>query len=326
MPDKVVTRRMFARGIPALAGGTALSSLFHNLNAQSSADERANRLLARPGAAGASMSPGLHQLGLREERDALLYIPESSAKQESAPLVVSLHGASRNADRGIELLRTLSDEHGFLLLAPASQGRTWDLIQGVGGPDLAFINHSLARTFESRKIDPARIAMAGFSDGATCSLSLGLAKRRLVQRGFWFLARLCGGDGARWQASCVHLSRNNRSGASDRTVQPPHRAGIETPGLPRDLSGVRRQTHPPPGSRFGSRALVPASPGVIFLYSGSRCLLSSGTFARAPSFRLYLRSLAGAGFGGFLCGPAFLERVGDAFSAGRRQASFPPRL
>jgi phospholipase/carboxylesterase len=186
MPDKVVTRRMFTRGIPALAGGTALSSLFHNLNAQSSADERANRLLARPGAAGASMSPGLHQLGLREERDALLYIPESSAKQESAPLVVSLHGASRNADRGIELLRTLSDEHGFLLLAPASQGRTWDLIQGVGGPDLAFINHSLARTFESRKIDPARIAMAGFSDGATCSLSLGLANGDLFSAVFGF--------------------------------------------------------------------------------------------------------------------------------------------
>lgn len=96
-------------------------------------------------------------------------------KFEKAPLVVSLHGASRGADRGISLLQTLSDEHGFLLLAPATLRGTWDLINGPGGPDAKFIDRSLAHTFELRKTDRARIAMAGFSDGASCSLSLGLA-------------------------------------------------------------------------------------------------------------------------------------------------------
>lgn len=171
MPGKAISRRMFNGAVCALARGFA----FSKLSAQSPPDGPRNRLLARPGAATGSVEPGLHPLGLRSERDALLYVPESSMKFEKAPLVVSLHGATRNADRGIELLRTLADEHGFLLLAPATARGTWDIINGPGGPDARFIDRSLARTFELRNIDPARIAMAGFSDGASCSLSLGLA-------------------------------------------------------------------------------------------------------------------------------------------------------
>jgi phospholipase/carboxylesterase len=161
------TRRTFN----ALVGGLALSRL------QGQTPEGPNRLPARPGSASPAMpiASGLHPLGLRTERDALLYVPESAAKFDQAPLVLSLHGASRDANRGISLLQTLADEHGFLLLAPATPGGTWDLITGPGGRDAKFINQSLIRTFELRKIDPARIAMAGFSDGASCALSLGLA-------------------------------------------------------------------------------------------------------------------------------------------------------
>ena len=175
------TRRTFLGAIPAFAGGLALS-------AQTPADRRLNRLTARPGAASGSgaAQPGLHPLGLRPDRDAFLYIPESSAKREKAPLIVSLHGANRNADRGIELLRSLSDEHGFLLLAPASEDGTWDAILGSYNADPDFINRSLARTFELSKVDPARIAMAGFSDGATYSLSIGLANGDLFSAVFGF--------------------------------------------------------------------------------------------------------------------------------------------
>ena len=165
--------------IPAFAGGLALS-------AQTPSDRGQNRLTARPGASSGSAQPGLHPLGLRTDRDAFLYIPESSQKHEKPPLIVSLHGANRNADRGIELLRSLSDEHGFLLLAPASLRGTWDAIVGSYGPDVDIINRSLARTFERSKVDPARIAMAGFSDGATYSLSIGLANGDLFSAVFGF--------------------------------------------------------------------------------------------------------------------------------------------
>jgi phospholipase/carboxylesterase len=146
-----------------------------------------NRLTARPGTTAAANTPsGLQPLGLRADRDAQLYIPDSAQKFDRAPLVVSLHGASRNADRGIELLRTLADQHGFLLLAPSSAAQTWDAIGGSYGPDPAFINKALAKTFELRRVDPARIAMAGFSDGASYSLSIGLANGDLFRAVFGF--------------------------------------------------------------------------------------------------------------------------------------------
>jgi phospholipase/carboxylesterase len=166
------SRRKFMSAIPA-AGGLVLSGQLHTLYAQTQRDN--GRLSARPSKATGSIPAGLHPLGLRDERDALLYVPESAAKFQRAPLIVSLHGAGRNADRAIELLRSLSDEHGFLLVAPQSLAETWDVIRSTYGPDIAFLNQSLSRAFELRNVDPARVAIAGFSDGASYSLSVGLS-------------------------------------------------------------------------------------------------------------------------------------------------------
>lgn len=129
---------------------------------------------------------GLHPLNLRAERDALLYIPEAAARFDQAPLVISLHGATRSAESAIDRFKSLADQYGFLLLAPASESTTWDGIGGQYGPDPAFINRSLARAFTMRSIDAARIAMAGFSDGASYSLSIGLANGGLFRAVFGF--------------------------------------------------------------------------------------------------------------------------------------------
>jgi predicted esterase len=53
--------------------------------------------------------------------------------------------------------------------------QTWDVIQSAYGPDIAFLNQALSRAFELRDLDPARVAIAGFSDGASYSLSVGLS-------------------------------------------------------------------------------------------------------------------------------------------------------
>ncbi len=175
-----MTRREFS-ALTAAAGSLVMAPA---LRAQSSGR---SRLHARPVSSAPSTSmPGLHPLGLRAERDALLYVPESSSKFEQAPLFISLHGASRGADRGIELFRSLADELGFLLLAPASSDGTWDAIRGTWGEDVAFVNRAMARTYELRRIDPARVAMAGFSDGASYSLSIGLANGDLFSAVFGF--------------------------------------------------------------------------------------------------------------------------------------------
>jgi phospholipase/carboxylesterase len=48
------------------------------------------------------------------------------------------------------------------------------VIRGEFGPDVAFIDRALALAFDRCRIDPAHIAIGGFSDGASYALSVGL--------------------------------------------------------------------------------------------------------------------------------------------------------
>lgn len=177
-----LTRRAFGQSVSAVAGGLVLAQA-----GARAADDQPWRLSVKPGAAPAEPAKaGLHKLLLREERDGLLYIPEAASKFEKAPLVISLHGARGGAERGIALFRSLADELGFLLLAPASEEGTWDGIASVWGPDPEFINLCMMQTFKMRSVDAGRIAMAGFSDGASYSLSIGLANGGMFQAVFGF--------------------------------------------------------------------------------------------------------------------------------------------
>jgi predicted esterase len=63
---------------------------------------------------------------------------------------------------------------GFLLLSPASEGITWDAIRGAYGHDVRTLDEVLKRTFAARLVNASRIALAGFSDGASYALGLGL--------------------------------------------------------------------------------------------------------------------------------------------------------
>jgi phospholipase/carboxylesterase len=94
-------------------------------------------------------------------------------------LVLALHGAGGNAKGGLAPLLPLADTHGLLLVAPTSQSSTWDAVTGRWGPDVRRIDDALAQVFGSYPIDPARLAVSGFSDGASYALSLGLANADL---------------------------------------------------------------------------------------------------------------------------------------------------
>ena len=133
------------------------------------------RLRARPGKVAGAAPVGLQPLMLGASRDSYLYVPVGYRSQRSAPLVLLLHGAGGHARQGLEVLRDLADTAGLLLLAPASRERTWDLLVGRRyGPDLALIDRALEQTFSRYAIDPARLAIGGFSDGASYALSLGI--------------------------------------------------------------------------------------------------------------------------------------------------------
>ncbi len=72
------------------------------------------------------------------------------------------------------MLMPLADSAGLILLAPASRQKTWDIIFGQYGPDIAFIDTALEKVFSRYAIDYARIAVGGFSDGASYALSIGI--------------------------------------------------------------------------------------------------------------------------------------------------------
>jgi predicted esterase len=71
-------------------------------------------------------------------------------------------------------LGTTHEAAGLAVLAPNSRDTTWDAIGGSFGVDVAHLNRALERVFEMVAIDPARIAIGGFSDGASYALSLGM--------------------------------------------------------------------------------------------------------------------------------------------------------
>jgi len=133
------------------------------------------RLRARPVQATGSAPVGLQPLMLGAARDSYLYVPATYCADRPVPLVLLLHGAGGHARQGLDLLRSLADAAGLLLLAPASRDRTWDLlVDRRYGPDAAMIDRALEQTFSRYAIDPLRLAIGGFSDGASYALSLGI--------------------------------------------------------------------------------------------------------------------------------------------------------
>jgi predicted esterase len=142
-------------------------------------------LTARPGGATSSpgplATPGTHPLGLTAARDTLLHVPATLPPGGAPPLVVSLHGAGGNAEAGVALFRPLAEERGLLVMAPASRGSTWDAVRGRYGPDAELVDRALATVFAAFAVPRDRVAVAGFSDGASYALGLGLANGDLFR-------------------------------------------------------------------------------------------------------------------------------------------------
>lgn len=132
------------------------------------------RLKSRPRAVSQEGAKGLNELKLESVRDGFLYVPAAYDVKRPAPLVLMLHGAGGRARQTVPLLEQLADKGGIILLVPDSRGRTWDVIEGGYGPDVSFIDRALEETFDRYRVDPEHVAIAGFSDGASYALSLGI--------------------------------------------------------------------------------------------------------------------------------------------------------
>lgn len=179
-PLRTLTRRealsRLALGAAGVAGACKLgpSPELPNVNN--------GRLAARPASATTTLSPGMRRLLISGGRDGLVYLPASLSTATPVPLVLMLHGAGGNGDGIYTPLQSLADETGFILLAPDSRGRTWDAIQGFYSGDVDYINAALEWVFQRCNVDPQRIGIAGFSDGATYAIGLGRINGDLFQR------------------------------------------------------------------------------------------------------------------------------------------------
>ncbi len=133
-------------------------------------------LTARPhgGEGRAGPVPGSQRLGMGERRDGLLFVPRSYDPARPAPLLIALHGAGGQALHMLGPVEEAAERLGLLVLAPESRGRTWDVILKSYGPDVTFIDRALARVLADFAVDGERIAVGGFSDGASYALSLGI--------------------------------------------------------------------------------------------------------------------------------------------------------
>jgi phospholipase/carboxylesterase len=125
---------------------------------------------------------GLHRLGLGGRRDGVLVIPDDMTSGRPLPLVVALHGAGGTGRQMADLVGPVAASRGVAVLAPDSRDRTWDVILGGYGPDVAFLDEALAATFATVPVGPDAVSVGGFSDGASYALSIGLANGDLFGR------------------------------------------------------------------------------------------------------------------------------------------------
>ena len=137
------------------------------------------RLSARAPASPAprSLEPGLHPLTGLGLPDHLLLVPEDA--RPGAPLVVWFHGAGGHAARSVPTVRTAAADAGVHVQLPSSPAAPWDQRTGRTGADVGPLDTALAHVLST--CDVGRAAFAGFSDGASYALSLGLANGSLAE-------------------------------------------------------------------------------------------------------------------------------------------------
>lgn len=125
---------------------------------------------------------------------AYAYLPKGRTGAPS-PVLVALHGAGGQAADVLNSFREAADANGIVLVIPQSTKGTWDMIEDLKsrlgaemnvtpryGKDLKALDSALADLFGKIAVNPARVGIMGFSDGATYALSVGTANPQLFRQ------------------------------------------------------------------------------------------------------------------------------------------------
>ena len=111
-------------------------------------------------------------------RQPVLYVPKG-LPQTPVPLLLLFHGAGGTPSDILPVVQEHAERHKFLVLAPQSRAPTWDVIANSYGGDVEAIDRALETVFATFAVDSGRIAVGGFSDGASYALSLGISNGQL---------------------------------------------------------------------------------------------------------------------------------------------------
>lgn len=145
------------------------------------------RLAARPSFTGATalatgtvLALGAADVGAGAAPGSL-YLPRSAAQGRAVPLLIHCHGAGSNIAPELAAHLAAAEAAGVAVLAPLAARSTWDVIAGLRSDDAARIDRLLGWLFARVAVDVSRIALSGFSDGATYALALGRVNGDLVR-------------------------------------------------------------------------------------------------------------------------------------------------
>jgi phospholipase/carboxylesterase len=144
-------------------------------------EEGLGRLRARYAPATETLTPGEHPLGLRPSRDGVLYLPPQYRPDQPIPLVLVLHGAGGSGQRIAQRFHSFADDLGIAFVAPDSADVTWDGRDRLV-TDVQFIDRALTTAYRRINARPGSLAVAGFSDGASYALAIGLTNGDVLPR------------------------------------------------------------------------------------------------------------------------------------------------
>jgi phospholipase/carboxylesterase len=187
--DRRAALRSMSSGLAAMVGAPLL--LHTQQCAAVPAVEELGRLKTRHSPAIEPTKPGTYPLGLRRDRDGLLYLPPQYVHGTPIPLVLLLHGAGGSGMRIVRRFQTYADDLGIAFVAPDSTAATWDRNDRLT-TDVQYIDRALTVAFRRVSTTPDRLRIAGFSDGASYSLSVGLTNGDLFPRILALSPGFCG--------------------------------------------------------------------------------------------------------------------------------------
>lgn len=162
----------------AIAAATLSVLLSLHVGEATSQAPKPPRITARPVASPTgSCAMGTHTLKLGNGATATMRVTPGSRSARKA-LLLTLHGAGGDGEAGLWPFRAAFPRKNVVLVSPSAESRTWNLFYGS---DRVSIDRALRQAFSRCRVDAKRIAVGGFSDGATTALTLGLVNGDLFR-------------------------------------------------------------------------------------------------------------------------------------------------